>query len=224
MEALTNTNAPIAYDPIRFGREIMGLSGQRVKANSPLGKFIADQAKEFNKKRIEALSAGPQAEPRFMSVTNAEGRVIDLLIKPDGEPIVVKPETLNTPKGTYTMQSPTNLVPVMMPDGTVAQNYTAGPMGAFFSGQMGNAPISQYNAQQSPTNVAQAAASAPQQVAPQAAAPNTAVNQVAPPTVAPPPQSAVQGTVRVMSPNGQTGRISVDQLEQALREGYQQIQ
>ena len=105
------------------------------------------------------------------------------------------------------------------------QNYQSSPMGAFFGGQMGNTPISQYSAQQPPATAApQPAAPAPQQAAQQPVAPNTSVNQVAPPTVAPPPQASVQGMVRVMAPNGQTGTIPADQLEQALREGYRQIQ
>jgi hypothetical protein len=129
MDALTNTNAPIAYDPIRYGREIMGIpAGTKIKTDSELGKFIVDQTKKFNERRIEALSAGPQSEPRFMSVTNAEGRVIDLLIKPDGDPIVIEPKTLNTQQGMFTMANPTNAAPIIDPrTGQQVQGYAADP-------------------------------------------------------------------------------------------------
>ena len=125
MDALTNTNAPMMYDLRRFANEVMGIRGVRMPTDSPEFKFIADQAKKFNDMRMQALAAGPQAEPKFMSITNAEGRVIDVLIKPNGEPMVIEPKTLKTPQGTFSMTSPTNAAPVYLPDGSVAQNYTS---------------------------------------------------------------------------------------------------
>jgi hypothetical protein len=136
MELLTNTNAPVAYDPIRYGREIMGIpQGTKIEAKSELGKFIIDSTKKFNDRRMEALSAGPQAAPQFMSVTNAEGRAIDILIKPDGEPMVIEPKVQNTQQGMFTMANPTNAVPLVDPrTGQQLQGYAADPT-------MGGAPM-----------------------------------------------------------------------------------
>jgi hypothetical protein len=127
MELLTNTNAPVAYDPIRYGREIMGIpQGTKIEAKSELGKFLIDSTKKFNDRRMEALSAGPQAAPQFMSVTNAEGRAIDILIKPDGEPMVIEPKVQNTQQGMFTMANPTNAVPLVDPrTGQQLQGYAA---------------------------------------------------------------------------------------------------
>ena len=64
-----------------------------------------------------------------MSVTNAEGRVSDLLIKPDGDPIVVEPKTLNTQQGMFTMANPTNAAPIIDPrTRQQVQGYAADPM------------------------------------------------------------------------------------------------
>jgi hypothetical protein len=129
MDALTNTNAPMMYDLRRFANEVMGVKGVRMRTDSPEFKFIADQAKKFNDMRMQALAAGPQAEPKFMSITNAEGRVIDVLIKPNGEPMVVEPKVQNTQQGMFTMSNPTNAVPLVDPrTGQQLQGYAAEPM------------------------------------------------------------------------------------------------
>ena len=65
-----------------------------------------------------------------MSLTNAEGRVIDVMIKPDGEPIFVTPQTLNTQQGMFTMVNPTNVAPIIDPrTGQQITGYAADPMG-----------------------------------------------------------------------------------------------
>ena len=130
MEALTNTNAPVAYDPIRYGREILRIpQGTKIEAKSELGKFIIDSTKKFNDQRMAALSASPQAAPQFMTVTNAEGRAIDILIKPNGEPMVIEPKVQNTQQGMYTMSNPTNAVPLIDPNTKQQlQGYAADPM------------------------------------------------------------------------------------------------
>lgn len=130
MEALTNTNSPIMYDLRRFGREVMGIQpGAKIDPKSEEFKFISDQAKKFNDARMKALSAGPASEPRYMSLTNAEGRVIDVMIKPDGEPIVVNPQTLNTQQGMFTQVNPTNVAPIIDPrTGQQITGYAADPM------------------------------------------------------------------------------------------------
>jgi hypothetical protein len=204
MDALTNTNAPIAYDPIRYGREIMGIpAGTKIKTDSELGKFIVDQTKKFNERRIEALSAGPQSEPRFMSVTNAEGRVIDLLIKPDGDPIVIEPKTLNTQQGMFTMANPTNAAPIIDPrTGQQVQGYAAGPMMGIDA-----APLGTYTPGQ-PAAPTQTPAPTPMP----SAAPAPTPDQQA-------PQQAQ--FVRVVSPDGKTGIIPSNQVDQALKQGFQ---
>ena len=117
------------YDLRRFANEVMGVKGVRMRTDSPEFKFIADQAKKFNDMRMQALAAGPQAEPKFMSITNAEGRVIDVLIKPNGEPMVVEPKVQNTQQGMFTMSNPTNAVPLVDPrTGQQLQGYAADPM------------------------------------------------------------------------------------------------
>jgi hypothetical protein len=199
MDALTNTNAPMMYDLRRFANEVMGVRGVRMRTDSPEFKFITDQAKKFNDMRMQALAAGPQAEPKFMSITNAEGRVIDVLIKPNGEPMVVEPKVLPTPKGTYTMRSATNAVPVMLPDGSVAQNYTSQPLlgedeaalGTYSPGQ-GASPT------QTPAPPTPSGAPSPTPQAPQQAQ-----------------------FVRVISPDGKTGIIPAGQVDQAIKQGFQ---
>jgi hypothetical protein len=201
-----------AIKPPQFGG--LGMKFTRTDA----AKFILEEQRK-------AMERSNNMIPPKIVESSGPGGVKEIYrVHPSAKPEKVTLPIERTTRGTVVAISPTNTAWLAMPDGGVAQNYTAGPMSAFFGGQMGGAPISQYNAQQTPTNAMQAPAPAPQAAAPQAVAPNTAVNQVAPPTVAPPPQAAVQGTVRVMAPNGQTGSIPANQLEQALREGYQQIQ
>ena len=71
----------------------------------------------------------PVQPPQFMSLTNSEGRVIDVLVKPDGTPQVVEPKVQNTQQGIVTMVNPTNAVPVVNPDtGQPYMGYAADPM------------------------------------------------------------------------------------------------
>jgi hypothetical protein len=203
MDALTNTNAPMMYDLRRFANEVMGVKGVRMRTDSPEFKFIADQAKKFNDMRMQALAAGPQAEPKFMSITNAEGRVIDVLIKPNGEPVVVEPKTLNTQQGMFTMSNPTNAAPIIDPrTRQQVQGYAAGPM-------MGEdaAPLGTY---------------APGQPAAPTQTPAPTPMPSAAPAPAPDQQAPQQAQfVRVVSPDGKTGIIPSNQVDQAIKQGFQ---
>jgi hypothetical protein len=200
MDALTNTNAPMMYDLRRFANEVMGVRGVRMRTDSPEFKFIADQAKKFNDMRMQALSAGPQSEPKFMSITNAEGRVIDVLIKPNGEPMVIEPKTLNTQQGMFTMANATNAAPIIDPrTGQQVKGYAAGidlgedaaPLGTYTPGQ-----------------------ATPQQTPAPSPAPSAAP--------APSPQVPQQAQfVRVVSPDGKTGIIPSNQVDQAVKQGFQ---
>lgn len=77
----------------------------------------------------------PVQPPQFMSLTNSEGRVIDVLVKPDGTPQVVEPKVQNTQQGIVTMVNPTNAVPVVNPQTQQPyMGYAADPM-------MGGAPM-----------------------------------------------------------------------------------
>lgn len=85
----------------------------------------------YSKKAIDAAMAvqQPAQPPQFMSLTNSEGRVIDVLVKPDGTPQVVEPKTQNTQQGIMTMVNPTNAVPVVNPQtGQPIMGYAADPM------------------------------------------------------------------------------------------------
>lgn len=200
MDALTNTNAPMMYDLRRFANDVMGVRGVRMRTDSPEFKFIADQAKKFNDMRMQALSAGPQSEPKFMSITNPEGRVIDVLIKPNGEPMVIEPKTLNTQQGMFTMANATNAAPIIDPrTGQQVKGYAAGidlgedaaPLGTYTLGQ-----------------------AAPQQTPAPSPAPSAAP--------APSPQAPQQAQfVRVVSPDGKTGIIPSNQVDQAVKQGFQ---
>jgi hypothetical protein len=200
MDALTNTNAPMMYDLRRFANEVMGVRGVRMRTDSPEFKFIADQAKKFNDMRMQALSASPQSEPKFMSITNPEGRVIDVLIKPNGEPMVVEPKTLNTQQGMFTMANATNAAPIIDPrTGQQVKGYAAGidlgedaaPLGTYTPGQ-----------------------ATPQQTPAPSPAPSAAP--------APSPQAPQQARfVRVVSPDGKTGIIPSNQVDQAVKQGFQ---
>lgn len=77
----------------------------------------------------------PVQPPQFMSLTNSEGRVIDVLVKPDGTPQVVEPKVQNTQQGIVTMVNPTNAVPVVNPN--TQQPY----MGYAADPTMGGAPM-----------------------------------------------------------------------------------
>jgi hypothetical protein len=200
MDALTNTNAPIAYDPIRFGREIVGIpQGTKIQAQSPMGKWLIEETKKFNDKRMEALSRGPNSAPQIISITN-DGRVRDVLVKPDGEPVVLPPQTLNTQQGMFTLVNPTNVAPIIDPrTGQQVKGYAAGidlgedaaPLGTYTPGQ-----------------------ATPQQTPAPSPAPSAAP--------APSPQAPQQAQfVRVISPDGKTGIIPAGQVDQAIKQGFQ---
>jgi formylmethanofuran dehydrogenase subunit D len=95
----------------------------------------------FVKKNVDKfLESAPvaQAQPQFMSLTNAEGRVIDVMVKPDGEPVVVEPKVQNTQQGMFTMANPTNAVPIIDPrTGQQLQGYAADP----YAGAPSPAPL-----------------------------------------------------------------------------------
>lgn len=124
------TNAPVGIDQRTFGRMFLGRQpGQRVE-----GKDLESDRKQYEyfvKKSVDEYFKGQQAaapQPQFMSLTNAEGRVIDVMVKPDGEPIVVNPQTLNTQQGMFTMQNPTNAAPIIDPrTGQQVMGYAADP-------------------------------------------------------------------------------------------------
>jgi hypothetical protein len=200
MDALTNTNAPIAYDPIRYGREIVGIpQGTKIQAQSPMGKWLIEETKKFNDKRMEALSRGPNSAPQIISITN-DGRVRDVLVKPDGEPVVLPPQTLNTQQGMFTLVNPTNVAPIIDPrTGQQVKGYAAGidlgedaaPLGTYTPGQ-----------------------ATPQQTPAPSPAPSAAP--------APSPQAPQQAQfVRVVSPDGKTGIIPSNQVDQAVKQGFQ---
>lgn len=222
MNPLTNTNAPIAYTPKRFANEILGISGVRMRADSPEYKFIVGETRRFNDMRMKAMAAGPSSEPRLVSMTN-EGRVIDVLIKPDGEPMVVQPsQQVADPRFvTLTNEADGSTIKGVLQGGRFTQQYNGSPLSGLLSG---GGAITQYSPQQQQQPEQVTNPSGVTATGPAAAAPNTSVNQVAAPVVAPPPAAPIQETVRVMAPNGATGRIPVGQLEQALKEGYTQIQ
>jgi hypothetical protein len=72
-----------------------------------------------------------------MSLTNeADGSVVRGIME-QGKFREIPVEKITTPKGTFAMQSPTNAVPVMLPDGSVAQNYTSEAAFDMGSGGMG---------------------------------------------------------------------------------------
>lgn len=111
-----------------FGRMFLGRQpGQAVS-----GKQLEQdrtQYEYFIKKGVDEYYKNKQAapsQPQFMSLTNPEGRVIDVLVKPDGTPEVVEPKVQNTQQGMFTMSNPTNAVPLVDPrTGQQLQGYAA---------------------------------------------------------------------------------------------------
>lgn len=200
MDALTNTNSPIMYDLRRFGREVMGIKpGTKMDPKSEEFKFIADQAKKFNEARMKALASGPSSEPRYMSLTNAEGRVIDVMIKPDGEPIVVNPQTLNTQQGMFTQVNPTNVAPIIDPrTGQQVKGYAS----RIDLGEDG-ATLGAYT--------------------PGAAAPQQTPAPTPEPQAAPAPAPQADQPVRVIAPDGRQGIIPAAQIDQAIKQGFRVI-
>lgn len=106
----------MVYDVIRFGREVMQIpTGTKMEIDSPQYKFIEKQATKFNELRMQAIASGPKAPPQYLSLTNQEGRAIDVLIKPNGETQIIEPKIQNTTQGIVSMVNPTNAVPVVNP-------------------------------------------------------------------------------------------------------------
>lgn len=103
------------------------------------GQWVSDKDMEqdkraydyYIKKNIDQVMTvqQPVQPPQFMSLTNSEGRVIDVLVKPDGTPQVVEPRVQNTQQGLVTMVNPTNAVPVVNPNTQQPyMGYAADPM------------------------------------------------------------------------------------------------
>jgi hypothetical protein len=120
-----------------FARSVLGRQpGMVVGRDVSAEEFEADKKAYdyYVKKGIDQVMTVQQPPPEVTggSFTNAEGRVTDYIVKPKGVEVqLLEPKVLTTPGGTYTMKSPTNAVPVLLPDGSTAQNYTGDPtMGA----------------------------------------------------------------------------------------------
>lgn len=119
-------------DQRTFGRMFLGRQpGQRVG-----GKQLEDDKKQYEyfvKKSVDKFfdsQQGSAPQPQFMSLTNDAGRVIDVMVKPDGEPVLVSPQTLNTQQGMFTMANPTNAAPIIDPrTGRQVMGYAADPDG-----------------------------------------------------------------------------------------------
>ena len=150
-------------DQRTFGRMFLGRQpGQRVS-----GKQLEDDKKQYEyfvKKSVDEFFKGKQgsaAQPQFMSLTNDAGRVIDVMVKPDGEPVLVNPQTLNTQQGMFTMSNPTNAAPIIDPrTGKQVMGYAADPM---MSGVPQPAPLAggQMTATNAPTTAAPVQTPAP---------------------------------------------------------------
>ena len=118
-------------DQRTFGRMFLGRQpGQRIG-----GKQLEGDKKQYEyfvKKSVDKFfesQQGAAPQPQFMSLTNDSGRVIDVMVKPDGEPVLVNPQTLNTQQGMFTMANPTNAAPIIDPrTGQQVMGYAADPM------------------------------------------------------------------------------------------------
>jgi len=186
--------------------DLFRMQGRR-KGWSPSDMEYEQAVKTVEALNKEKLSSMMQPTPTTAvsggSFTNAEGRVTDYIVKPKGVDVqILEPRLLTTPKGTYTMKSPTNAVPVMLPDGSIAQNYTSQPL-------MGEdeAALGTY----SPGQTAAPAQTPAPTPAPAPSASPSAAQQA--------PQQAQ--FVRVVSPGGKTGIIPSNQADQALKQGFQ---
>jgi hypothetical protein len=122
-------------DKNEYAKQVYGLKvGDPV--SPAMGAQIEKELEYYRKKKVDALvrqqfepAAQPVQPPQFMSLTNSEGRVIDVLVKPDGTPQVVEPKVQNTQQGIMTMVNPTNAVPMVNPQtGQPLMGYAADPM------------------------------------------------------------------------------------------------
>jgi hypothetical protein len=120
-------------------------------------------ADDMNRDLLKARMAPPPAAVTGGSFTNAEGRVTDYIVKPKGVDVqLLEPKVLTTPGGTFTMKSPTNAVPVLLPDGSTAQNYTGDPtMGGAPAPGIGGAGMAVTNAPTAAPSPTPAATPAP---------------------------------------------------------------
>jgi len=121
--------------PLGFGdwaRKYRAMAGQGIP-DTPEGNRQLFKMREDHGQYVAGFA--PQKPPQFMSLTNAEGRVIDVLLKADGTPQVVEPKVQNTQQGIMTMVNPTNAVPMVNPQtGQPLMGYAADPT-------MGGAPM-----------------------------------------------------------------------------------
>ena len=117
-----------------FARSVLGRQpGMVVGRDVSTEEFEADKKAYdyYVKKGIDQVMTvqQPVQPPQFMSLTNSEGRVIDVLLKPNGDPQIVEPKVQNTQQGIMTMVNPTNAVPMVNPQtGQPLMGYAADPM------------------------------------------------------------------------------------------------
>ena len=118
-------------DQRTFGRMFLGRQpGERVS-----GEQLENDRKQYEyfvKKSVDEFFKTQQAtapQPQFMSLTNEAGRVIDVMVKPDGTPQVVEPKVIHAQTGAYTLSNPTNATPIIDPrTGQQVMGYAADPM------------------------------------------------------------------------------------------------
>jgi hypothetical protein len=85
----------------------------------------------LNKEKLSAMMMPEQQQPKYMSLTNeADGSVVRGIME-QGKFREIRPDTLNTQQGMFTMANPTNAVPLVDPrTGEQLQGYAADPFGA----------------------------------------------------------------------------------------------
>jgi hypothetical protein len=129
---MPQTNAVMDFRT--FARSVLGRQpGMQVGRDISEAEHEADKKAYdyYVKKGIDQVMTvqQPVQPPQFMSLTNSEGRVIDVLLKPNGDPQVVEPKVQNTQQGIMTMVNPTNAVPMVNPQtGQPLMGYAADPM------------------------------------------------------------------------------------------------
>ena len=158
--------------------------------------------KEALKAKLAASQVKQAAPPEYISLTNKADNSVIRGVMEDGKFREIPVDKLTTPKGTFSMQSPTNAVPVILPDGSIAQNYTSQTLLGEDEAALGT---------YSPGQTA-APAQTPAPTPMPSAAPSPTPNQQA-------PQQAQ--FVRVVSPDGKTGIIPAGKVDQALKQGFQ---
>lgn len=100
--------------PLEFNdwaRKYRGMAGVTL-TNSPENHRALFKMREDYGQYVSGFSA--QKAITGGSFTNAEGRVVDYIVKPkDVEVEILKPDTLNTSQGLYSRTSPTNAVRIV---------------------------------------------------------------------------------------------------------------